>query len=374
MTSGSVIPKITKGTLAEISLPLPRLETQEQAVNVQRLMSHMRGRLQGLERELWEQPATAARVSAALNALNPADEFRTWLESLPFPLSSILYAYNAQKDVRLKNEHLYHFFEALAQFVACAMVSAFRSDRVFFEANRDQWFGAAGKQQSSLARATFGDWVIAGRRLAKFTREQLSGKSEERERCLELYALTDPDNLRQLTSKDLFEVLEGAQEHRNSWKGHAGVESSAEAKRRLTILEAELAKVHEVLGYCFAGWLLVRPGGGEFREGIFTYAVDVLMGPNPLFPQRTAQSTVPMDVSKLYLMQETAPRPLELVPLIRFLSSPEQEENACYFYNRVQRDQVRWVSYHFEREWEKVGPDPELLAFLTDVSASVPQD
>ena len=35
-------------------------------------------------------------------------------------------------------------------------------------------------------------------------------------------------------------------------------------------------------------------------------------------------------------------------------SPPETEASACYFYNRVQGDKIRFVSYHFEGETESI--------------------
>jgi hypothetical protein len=47
------------------------------------------------------------------------------------------------------------------------------------------------------------------------------------------------------------------------------------------------------------------------------------------------------------------------------MESPTTEQNACYFYNRVERDGVRWISYHFENESEIVKPDDEVLQALS---------
>ena len=40
---------------------------------------------------------------------------------------------------------------------------------------------------------------------------------------------------------------------------------------------------------------------------------------------------------------------LELLPLIKV----KQDVNACYFYNRIENNNVRFISYHFE-------PEPEI--------------
>jgi hypothetical protein len=39
------------------------------------------------------------------------------------------------------------------------------------------------------------------------------------------------------------------------------------------------------------------------------------------------------------------------------MESPKTQANAVYFYNRMQGNEVRWVSYHFDKESEIIRPD-----------------
>jgi hypothetical protein len=45
-------------------------------------------------------------------------------------------------------------------------------------------------------------------------------------------------------------------------------------------------------------------------------------------------------------------------------------EEACYFYNRIEGNQVRWVSYHYLGVPERRLPEKDVLAFI---SALTPQ-
>jgi hypothetical protein len=49
------------------------------------------------------------------------------------------------------------------------------------------------------------------------------------------------------------------------------------------------------------------------------------------------------------------------------MSTPESEEGACYFYNRVEKEGVRWVSYHFEGKADRVEPDSAVLKIIEEV-------
>jgi hypothetical protein len=75
----------------------------------------------------------------------------------------------------------------------------------------------------------------------------------------------------------------------------------------------------------------------------------------------------PLDVGRLYLLNLGSLKALELVPLIRILAGQKTGEEACYFYNRLESNQVRWVSYHFQPESELLLDDPDVVEFLSDL-------
>ena len=72
-----------------------------------------------------------------------------------------------------------------------------------------------------------------------------------------------------------------------------------------------------------------------------------------------------MEDEKLYLLHANQQTPVELVPFVRMLASPEQEQNACYFYNRQEGNQVRWVSYHFDNQPEVYRPAEEVTSAIS---------
>jgi hypothetical protein len=66
----------------------------------------------------------------------------------------------------------------------------------------------------------------------------------------------------------------------------------------------------------------------------------------------------PLDAESLYLLNDGSSQALALVPLIRFISDSNTGEDACYFYNRLEGEQVRWVSYHYCGEPNAFCPIP----------------
>lgn len=74
----------------------------------------------------------ATTVRKAVAGLNQREGFESWLETLPFPLASILWRYEAAGNAEQKIEHLFHAFEAVAQFLGTLIASAFHSNPAFF--------------------------------------------------------------------------------------------------------------------------------------------------------------------------------------------------------------------------------------------------
>jgi len=60
------------------------------------------------------------------------ERFLSWIETLLFPLASILWVYNAEVKAKNKVEHLFHFFEALSIFTCEILLSTIAADDNLF--------------------------------------------------------------------------------------------------------------------------------------------------------------------------------------------------------------------------------------------------
>lgn len=92
-----------------------------------------------------------------------------------------------------------------------------------------------------------------------------------------------------------------------------------------------------------------------------------LMGSRQIFKQVEAETATVMDSNQLYFFDPSTRQPLLLLHFVRMMPSPETEEIACYFYNRIDKKGVRWVSYHFEGKAERVESDPAILKVIREV-------
>jgi serine/threonine protein kinase len=300
------------------------------------------------------------------------ERFLSWMESLPFPLASILWRYHAEAEPRPKVETLLKFFEALGQFVATILLSAYILDRSFFDLGSvsSQGEGFNVTYRPDIRRPTFGTWVKMSQYLGDKTSNVLSKSAITSDRCYELFAAvaSDEDNLVDaLANPDFNSILQIALSCRNDWLGHGGVANLQEYERRLHELEMLLGRIQDLLGSSFETWTLLKPGSAAFTRGVFYLSATSIMGSRADFRKVERRVSEPFDTGRLYMLNSGRQRALELVPLIRILAGQKTGQDACYFFNRLQPEGVRWVSYHHQAEPELILPDSDILELLSSL-------
>ena len=380
--SGSTIAKLNSSGLRQMQLLVPPLTTQrkilavdQQLVNERAILRGLQNDLRSVERDLWSLSSDIEEVGDRLGALSTrlagagphvAWTLDQWFETLPFPLASILRAWQAtpSDDFKTKCEHLLHFFEAAAQFVSVIYLSAFISQPSFFERHREKLIEAWAKQGLSLERPTFATWRIANEYLSKQTRQLVNGDEEGRLLAGELFADPNLALARMLSRKDLATILATTNKMRNDWSGHGGIVSADDARHRNQLLLEELQKLRETMADGWKSVRLVRALHCKPRGGLFENEVALLIGSNTEFLKEPRTMTMWLDIDQLYLVSENANRALQLLPLIFVGASPPSAKNACYFFNRVDREGIRFVSYHFADR-------AELREQFADASAAI---
>ena len=390
------IPKLNKQTLTSLRILVPNLKTQKTMLEIEARIAAEQNTLFGLQnelgelrRELWASPQSATNVDRRLNVLSnrlsgnlkqhAGDSLEQWFETLPFPLASILRAWQAtpSQDFKMKYEHLLHFFEGAAEFTSVILLSAFSSNETHFEVHRQKLMESMRKQNVNLQRATFGTWSLVVAYLGKQTRQLLSesGKKDadaknDRLLCADIFSdpsLVLPDALGR---KELANIFQVTNKMRNDWGGHGGVVSQEEAQFRNEQLIGELQKLREAIADTWAETQLIHALYCRPRRGVFETEVAVLMGSNSEFLKETRSMATWLDVESLYLSRKDAGRALKLLPLVRVGSSPQSAKNACYFFSRLEGGGARFVSYHFEDKPELTGQFDEATAVINSLTMS----
>ena len=387
---GTFIPKLNKQTLKELRVFVPDLQTQRRMLEIeakiadeQNTVLELEIELSELRDELWASPNAAPNVEQRLGSLamrlaggikqHASERLDQWFETLPFPLASILRAWQAtaSQDFRTKHEHLLHFFEGTAEFVSVILLSAFNSNEVIFEQHRRKLAEAMLKQNLSFKRATFGTWKLVTEYFGKQTRELLAenGKKpdeamNDRALCADLFADPSLSLPKALGRKELASILSTTNKMRNDWGGHGGVVGQEEAEFRNQQLLAEVQKLREAIADTWAETQLIHALHCIPRRGVFENEVAILMGSNNEFLKETRAMGTWLDVERLYLSKKDSGRALKLLPLVQVGPLPKSAKNACYFFNRLEHDGARFISYHFLDK-------PELTGQFTDATDTI---
>ena len=354
---GAVIQQIPKSQLSNCVLHLPELKTQLELIDIDGKIDQFALRLDELKRNLWKQPKSYNSIAKELRSINQEEKLEHWIDTLPFPISSILWRYYATKENSKKVEHLFHFFEALSEFFSMIMLSALVQDKEFYKQECHKWIDTDERFKDWYFMSTFGSWNILTARLSKATREYIADKDKQ-DICKSFYGNPNSSFLSMLTSKGIINILNAVCELRNKWKGHGGITSEDENKQRVTTLEQQLNELRKFITDGFEETRMLSPTTSSYEDGVFTFNAKELVGARTPFNEISIKSLIPLDKKKLYLAHSNQNKPVELLPFIKFVEASD----AVYFYTSIESRNVRWVSYHFDKDPEITQPaDNELF-------------
>lgn len=298
-----------------------------------------------------------------LNDINEL-EIEQWIETIPYPLASILWSSISSNIYEHKVKYLLQFFEAFAEFNFNLFLSGLSSDELFFnikvrgclEKEKDynsEWF----------EKPTFGVWNHLTYCLSNIIRHELNNRST-RHTCLKLFGKPEIEFLEQLASYELNNIFKKASIYRNNWDAHGPRVSEEEYNVRFQELYNLILEIYEILGDIFKKSILVIPVQSKLEDGVQTVTVKKLMTTRPPFRSLDVESHFNMDSSRMYMMDINKKSPLKFLPLILVI------EDICYYYNGkdFNTDQARYSSYHYEKEPEILIPFDK----LNDISTLIP--
>ena len=350
---GATIPQISKSQLSNCILHLPEdVNSQLEIIGINSKIDQFTLRLDELKRNLWKQPKRYNSIAKELKSINQEEKFEHWIDSLPFPLSSILWHYYATKENDKKVGHLLHFFEALSEFLSMIMLSALVQDKEFYKQECHKWITTDERFKEWYLKANFGNWNELTSCLSKATREYLADKDKQ-DFCKSLYGNPSTAFLDILESKGIVNILKVVAELRNKWKGHGGITNEEAYKQQVTTLEQQLNELRKFITDGFEDSKVISAKQGEFEGGVWTFSAKELVGAKSPFKETEIKSLFGLEKKKLYLAHSNQNKPVELLPFIKFV----EVSDAVYFYSRIESKNVRWISYHFEKESELNQPD-----------------
>jgi len=365
LRSGSTIPSISKSALKVAEIYLPKdggIELQQEVIECQGRLRTLSQEIRELEKRLWQRPSAIKTLEKQVIAINREDRYEDWVETLPFPLASILWSCHTQTGSAIEQyKRKLHFFEALAEFVGVIHMSAYSANEGLWKDFRERLNAALEQGGVSMERATFGTWAIISAFFGKNSRGLLE---EDAELVFELYKTNNRELLDTLFSKNLVTVIQEINKVRNDYDGHVGAMSEREAATVNDMLQRKIQDVRAIFGIIWEDYRLILPGDCRFTDDGFEYKAKIITGTRTPFISASLLSTEPMTDGSLYLISPDQTRGLKLLPFVKVLPSPKTEETACYFYNRLDAEGVRFLSYYFEG-------DSEVIAKFGDVASAL---
>ena len=219
---GGVVGRLDLTALLKVNLYLPSLDEQRDFLRGIEHLNQVRAEALELESALWSCTEKADVVVQKILTINQEDRYEDWIETLPFPLASILWRHRAgEGSTREQYEVLLHFFEATAAFVATIHLSAFMADDALWSDAAHGLRETLTKQNLSLERATFGAWKLTVEYLSGRCRKLLADE-EGMATCTRLYGTANSSHIAMICSPEMLSALQQANNLRNIKLGHGG--------------------------------------------------------------------------------------------------------------------------------------------------------
>lgn len=352
ISTDSRISKVWKKLLLKSFVYLPDLDTQIEIVRVNSSITELTTRAESYKGKLWKSPLKVSDIQKEIEDMDDGkseEKFEQWIESLPYPLASIVWCSITNPSYERKVKYLLHFFEAFSEFNMALLLSGLSSDENFFEVEVKRCFRDDPRFKNWYFKPTFGNWYKFGSCLSKTVRRLLE---ENKTKCLEVFGNPDPEFLRSIAHKDLITISEEVSNYRNQWEGHGPVVSEKEYINRYKILRSVLSRVYQILSDTYENTFLILPLQSSFQDGVHNYSIKRYMSTRAPFKPDNIETIKLMDKSKIYLAHENQRNPVELLPFVINV------DGACYFYNGRDHDigKARYVSYHYHEKPEILLP------------------
>jgi len=248
-------------------------------------------------------------------------------------------------------------------------MSALRQDGDLFHKIWPGVRSTLNEARMTLDRPTVGTWVCVFEVLAKRIRKDLDNRDGARQ-WQDLFACDDLDLLKAIVDKGMVSILKKANTMRNGWRGHGGIVSDDDARRRES---SYLDLLHDFRGLVEERWSsypLVLPKDGRYSGGLHIYKVARVMGTRTPFEPLEMKVRGPMEDAQLHMVAPEARTSCPLLPFVHVGASPSDALNTCYFYSRVATKGLKYVSYHFEEIPEVIEPFARTQVALAEFSVA----
>lgn len=361
--SGATMPGLTRQSLLSSTFFLPELALQRDLLRCHREINLLAGQLDELKAKLWSSPRKLPDIQNELRQMHREDRFEDWVDSLPFPIASILWLCHSNAgSVYDQFRQKLKFFEAFSQFTAVIHMSAFSSDAALWTGLTRSLSAYLEEQRLSLERASFGTWNALNERLVSEARQLLANDELA---CVQMYRAPNVDFVRTLTSSKILSISQRVNTIRNRMGAHDAAIPREDAEATNDLLDDFIQELRALFGFQWLDYGLIYPGSNEYDSGLHRTQVQKLQGTRQPFPWTTVEVTRPMQAGSLHLVSADSRETLELLPLIKVMAPPRTEQRACYFYDRSEPTGLHFKSYEYSPDAEKFESFPDTARALS---------
>ncbi len=335
-----------------IQLYLPSKDKQEALLGSHEKLEKIRSDLQDLSSNLISAGNNDIQGYVdRIEAIKIDDTYLDWVDTLPYPLASIL---SRHQDIVVdgsevdKLRTLSHFFEALAAFVATVHLSAY-SRRTMWAYEARKMVEKTRLPEPFLHQTHFGDWIRIAEHFSAANKKWLKD-TDGSDVIKSTYSVAEYAIIESLGASKLLQILQRANQIRNNHLGHGGAIGPQEADRLHSELFTYILETRSIFGRRWLSYELIQPASSTYSSGEHTYSCSRLTGRSNTFPKGKVVTREPLEANRLHLYNSTSRQALALLPFVRVLTPSEKSRAGFYFYNRQKNGVVRYVSYENE-EW-----------------------
>ena len=370
----SVGPKSYLTTLQGTELSIPSIVEQKKILSEYDRIQRIKTETKEQEDALWSGTNDTNKVSDSIDKINHKDndDFENWIETLPFPIASILWRY--KHDVNDESDQecsavLLDFFEVLAAFIATIHLSAFMGNPNLW-ADYDSsggtpnlWdkyghklYEAMKSQKFKIEETSFGYWKCIVEKLSKICRDLLKSEDEEDLATLyRTYGTRQKDLIRMLCSRELIAIVQKANQIRNQESSAHGSFIGGHAKQIRGQLCELLDDTRSLFLMKWSQYRLIQPTIKSEYDGKHHHyeQAKLLMGSHEApFKVTTVKSSMPLERKPLYLFDHINLTGLRLLPFFRLTNSTNTNILGCYVFNHYKLNKGRFYydSYHLSAE------------------------
>ena len=337
ITFGNTHKSISMNNLSKMKIIMPDKNQAIESENFLRKVNDAKLQLEELESIVRND---FLKAKNEITILDNFGNFLSWIETLPFPLATLLKKFTVEENPDNKSKILVEFFENLAAMMGIIHLSARWGDLEGDSTLKATLTKQLNEYGLSFNNATFGLWRTIIDTISPNSEEMYKNEETKSIIC-QKYCTTNIGILKFLLGKPCRRIIGKTNEFRND-KDH-NRKTGTELLESLSDLVDEFRKE---IGRSFSNYELISPVGGLFEDGLFKCQTRVLNGHSAIWASKNYSTSTPLETNHLYLHSKFDNMSLKLLPLIVLRSTPSSDKNAIYMHNKIKNEQQLLVAHH----------------------------